>query len=114
MRRHLLVHGTHDDAIASDSSSRSWRSTFDRLDRELAHDVVLHVGHGDSIGRSALVAQRRYIDTFVEAVADCADYDIDKCRVQVVNRMRPLVSDERLLFLMELSIEPVRDVLAAR
>lgn len=94
---------------ATPSSSVGWRSRLARPGRGSRTWTAC----GRSTGRSVLTAQRRYIDTFVEVVTDCADLDPAQRRAQVVDRMRPWTHDERLLFLMELSIEPVRDALVA-
>ncbi len=108
----IAYHDMH--AYLADGHIDAWRSTLEQLDSELHDDVVLHLGHGDSAALSVLSRQRRYLDAFVEAVTRCLHLDPEERRAQVVDRMRPLARDERLLFLMELSIEPVRDVLAAQ
>ncbi len=107
----IAYHDMH--AYLADGHADAWRSTLAQLERELHDDVVLHLGHGASAGRSVLSAQRRYVDAFVEAVSRCSHLRPEERRAQVVERMRPLATDERLLFLMELSIEPVHDALAA-
>jgi hypothetical protein len=54
-----------------------------------------------------LAAQRRYIETFVAAVAEHADAIDAGDHAPVIAAMKELLPSDELLFLMELSIEPV-------
>jgi hypothetical protein len=55
--------------------------------------------------------QADYINAFVDVVQSNATVDPQQRHDAVVDRMRTLVTNDRLLFLMELSIEPVLAVL---
>jgi glyoxylase-like metal-dependent hydrolase (beta-lactamase superfamily II) len=105
----IAYHGMH--AYLADAHHEAWRSTLDRLERELPDDVVLHLGHGRRADRSVLATQRRYLDAFVDAVSECAELDPDDRHAKVADRMRALVPDQRLMFLLEVSIEPMHDAL---
>ena len=84
-----------------------------RLDRELPAEVTLHVGHGPAGGKELLASQRRYIEAFVAAVAQHADAIEAGDHAPVVDAMKELLPSDDLLFLMDLSIEPVHAVIAA-
>jgi hypothetical protein len=73
----------------------------------LPADVTLHVGHGPSGGKELLAAQRRYIETFITTVTRNADAIAAGDHTAVVDTMRTLLPSDELLFLMDLSIEPV-------
>lgn len=58
-----------------------------------------------------MTGQRRYVEAFVRAVAETLTADPDAAREAVMDQMRALVTDQRLAFLAELSVEPVRATL---
>lgn len=99
-------------AYLFDAQYRSWLESLTGLEAQLADDVTLYVGHGDPTTKSVLADQRRYIEAFLTVVGEHADDEPQLRRAAVVERMRTVVPDERLLFLMELSIEPVSAALA--
>lgn len=101
-------------AYLTDGHFAEWLRTLDRLERELGDAVTLFVGHGAPADRSALARQREYVNTFIDAVWAAADEDEQARHDAVVARMERLVADARLLFLMELSIEPVLGQLRTR
>lgn len=94
-------------AYLFDAHYRGWLASLSALEDQLADDVTLYLGHGDPAAKQVLGAQRRYIETFLTAVTEHADDEVQARQAAVVERMRAIVPDERLLFLMELSIEPV-------
>lgn len=98
-------------AYLFDAHYRDWLESLSALEDQLADDVTLYLGHGDPAEKPVLSAQRRYIETFLTAVTEHADDGVQARRVAVVDRMRAIVPDERLQFLMELSIEPVRNAI---
>ncbi|HKA96959.1 MAG TPA: hypothetical protein VKD66_11900 [Streptosporangiaceae bacterium] len=100
------------DAYLADGHYQAWLASIDRL-RDAPADAVFYAGHGAPAGRDGIAAQRAYIETFVDAVRSSLGLGADQRRGQVLARMRPLVSDRRLQFLMELSIEPVAAALRA-
>src|SRR5262245_1703159 len=100
------------DAYLADGHYQACLASIDRL-REAPADAVCYAGHGAPAGRDGIAAQRAYIETFVDAVRSSLGLGADQRRGQVLARVRPLVSDRRLQFLMELSIEPVAAALRA-
>jgi hypothetical protein len=80
---------------------------LERLDAELPRGAELHVGHGAPGGTSLVAAQRRYIEGFIDAVSAHADAVVAGDHRPVLDAMRALVPTEDLLFLTDLSIEPV-------
>lgn len=100
-------------AYLVDAHYDSWLTALTVLGDQLPDDVTLYLGHGEPAGKPILSAQRRYIELFLEAVAEHADDDQETRQEAVSDRMRAAVPDERLLFLMQLSIEPVHAALAA-
>ena len=108
----LAYNGMH--AYLADGYWEHWLATLSRLERELPDDVTLHVGHGPPGDKGLLAAQRRYIETFVAAVAEHAATIDAGDHSPVVATMQQLLPSDDLLFLMELSIEPVLAALAAQ
>lgn len=108
----VVYNGMH--AYLADGRWIEWLAALDRLGDDLAPDATLYVGHGLPTGLDALGTQRRYVEAFVDAVTAAADLDPDARHDAVVAAMRPLVPNDTLLFLMELSIEPVLAALAAQ
>jgi glyoxylase-like metal-dependent hydrolase (beta-lactamase superfamily II) len=90
----------------ADGRWREWLVTLDRLEAELPDDVTLYVGHGPPGGKGLLAAQRRYIETFVDAVEAHAEAIDHGDHSGVIDAMKRLVPTDSLLFLMDLSIEP--------
>jgi hypothetical protein len=64
------------------------------------------VGHGSPGGKDLLAAQRRYIETFVNAVEAHADAIDAGDHRDVIEAMQRLLPTDSLLVLMDLSIEP--------
>jgi glyoxylase-like metal-dependent hydrolase (beta-lactamase superfamily II) len=97
----------HMHAYLADGRWEDWLEALARLEVELPADVTLHVGHGPAGGRGLLAAQRRYIETFVTAVGQHADVIEAGDHTAVQAAVQSLVPGEDLLFLADLSIEPV-------
>jgi glyoxylase-like metal-dependent hydrolase (beta-lactamase superfamily II) len=102
----IVYNGMH--AYLADGHWERWLATLARLERELRADATLHVGHGPVAGREHLTAQRRYIETFITALDDHATAIEAGDYAPVVAAMKELLPSDELLFLLELSIEPVR------
>lgn len=98
-------------AYLADGLYGEWLDSLGRLERQLPEDATLYVGHGTPGTHALLARQRQYVEQFVAAVADAVNLDRAAREAAVVKRMRDVLPDERLLFLMELSIEPVRATL---
>jgi len=98
-------------AYLLDGHFREWLVLLEALDAEFDDETKLFVGHGESTGKSVLRRQAEYVRCFVDVVEAHADSDPTERHDAVVAQMRTLVTDDRLQFLMELSIEPVLTVL---
>lgn len=84
------------------------------LQRELASDAALYIGHGEPATPAYFGWQRAYIETFLEAV-QAADWSrLNTAKRAVVERMMRFLPTDDLQFLMELSIEPVATKLGLR
>jgi glyoxylase-like metal-dependent hydrolase (beta-lactamase superfamily II) len=94
-------------AYLADGLHAQWLESLRRLEHKLDDQATLYVGHGAPGGLDLLATQRAYIEAFVSAVADAAELDQSARHAVVSKRMREQLPDERLQFLMELSIEPV-------
>jgi glyoxylase-like metal-dependent hydrolase (beta-lactamase superfamily II) len=100
----VAYNGMH--AYLADGRWREWLVTLDRLEAELPDELTLYVGHGPPGGKDLLAAQRRYIETFVDAVEAHAEAIEHGDHSGVVEAMKRLLPTDSLLFLMDLSIEP--------
>lgn len=101
----VAYNGMH--AYLADGLWQDWLVTLGRLEAELPDDVTLHVGHGPAGSKGLLSEQRRYITAFVEAVEANADAIDDGDHQGVIDAMQVVLPSDSLLFLMELSIDPV-------
>lgn len=99
-------------AYLLDGHHEAWLATLEQLERNLPASARLHGGHGAVADTAVLRRQGDYVRTFVDTVGEFRDATEAERHDAVVARMRPMVTDERLLFLMELSIEPVLATLA--
>lgn len=106
----VAYNGMH--AYLADAHWGKWLATLTRLEAELPADVTLHVGHGPPGGRELLAAQRRYVETFVAALRQHADAVAAGDHTAVLAAVQAVVPGEDLLFLADLSIEPMLHSLA--
>ena len=106
----VAYNGMH--AYLADGQWERWLDATDRLERELPAGATLHVGHGPPGGRELLGRQRRYIETFVNAVRRHADSVSAGDHAPVLAELRSLVPSEDLLFLADLSIKPMLAAMA--
>lgn len=98
----------------SDGHHQRWLSNIARLRSELPFGVTLHPGHGEPCGVEVLGWQEVYINTFLESIR-AADWSNPEAAEQgVVTRMREFLPSDELLFLMQLSIEPIARQLEVR
>lgn len=107
----VAYNGAH--AYLAEGQWESWLRVLERLERDLPDDVTLHVGHGPPGGKELLGRQRRYIETFVSSVQRHADALAAGDHDPVLTDMRRLLPNEDLLFLLDLSIAPMRELIAA-
>ena len=98
----------------ADGYHREWLANIERAHREFPTGVTLHPGHGLPCGTEALDWQRRYIETFLEAVRGADWSDGEAARRAIVTRMREYLPTDELQFLMELSINPIAEQLGVR
>lgn len=99
-------------AYLADAHWEDWLEALTRVEAELPADVTLHVGHGPAGGRELLGDQRRYIETFVAAVRQHADAIAAGDHTAVLAAVQALVLGDDLLFLADLSVEPLLASLA--
>jgi glyoxylase-like metal-dependent hydrolase (beta-lactamase superfamily II) len=100
----VAYNGVH--AYLADGRWRDWLVTLDRLEEDLPDDITLYVGHGPPGGKDLLAGQRRYIETFVDAIEAHAEAIDHGDHSGVIKAMKRLLPTDSLLFLMDLSIEP--------
>jgi glyoxylase-like metal-dependent hydrolase (beta-lactamase superfamily II) len=84
-----------------------WLANIEKLRTQFPDDAVFHVGHGGPVGGEMWDWQRRYIETFVDAVESVDWSESEQATSTVVARMKDYEPSDELQFLMELSIEPV-------
>jgi len=91
----------------ADGFHEEWLANIELLRERFPSDAVFHIGHGGPAGPTDWDWQRRYIETFLDAV-DAADWsDPAHAHDAVVAAMKHFLPIDELQFLMELSIEPV-------
>ncbi len=101
-------------AYLLDGHFDDWLQLLARLEGAVGPRAVLHVGHGNPADKSVLARQANYVRAFVEVVSSNLERSSDERHDEVVAAMRELVSNDDLLFLLELSIEPAVAVLKGR
>ena len=101
----VAYNGMH--AYLADGQWQHWLEVIDRLAHDLPSTANLHVGHGPPGDKDLLTAQRRYIETFVEAVNRHATAVANGNHRPVLDQLRSVVTSEDLLFLADLSIAPI-------
>jgi hypothetical protein len=94
-------------ACLADGHYADWLACLDNLAGSIERDATLYVGHGEPAGVELLAAQKRYVEGFVESVQRHLASGAEERRVAVVADMKRLLPTDDLLFLMELSIDPV-------
>jgi glyoxylase-like metal-dependent hydrolase (beta-lactamase superfamily II) len=97
----------HMHAYLADGRYGEWIDTLDHLIASLPDDARLYVGHGEPGSTDLLVRQRRYVEAFVDSVRRSAELRVDERAARVTAAMQSIVPGDELLFLMQLSIEPV-------
>ena len=101
----------HKHCYLADGFHREWLANIATLRERFPEDATFHVGHGGPVGTEMWDWQQGYIETFVAAVGD-ADWTLpEQAKAAVVARMKDYEPSDELLFLMELSIEPVAEQL---
>jgi len=97
----------HKHCFLADGFHRQWLENLETLRGRFPGDAVFHIGHGGPVGPADWDWQRNYIETFLAAV-EAADWSSpESAHAAVVAEMKRFLPTDELLFLMELSIEPV-------
>ena len=97
----------HRHCYLADGFYAEWLANIETLRARFPDDAVFYIGHGGPVGRDMWDWQRRYIETFLDAVADADWTEAESAKATVVTRMKAYEPSDELQFLMELSIEPV-------
>ena len=106
----------HMHAYLADGFHERWLSNLERARRDLPGDATLLMGHGEpSADHAILDWQREYIQHFLTAVREGADRGLDggPLTERVMGEIKAFLQTEDLLFLAQLSVEPVRERLLA-
>jgi glyoxylase-like metal-dependent hydrolase (beta-lactamase superfamily II) len=97
----------HKHCFLGDGFHRQWLENIELLRDRFPGDAVFYVGHGGPVGPADWDWQRTYIETFLEAL-EAADWSSpEAAHAAVVAEMKRFLPTDDLLFLMELSVEPV-------
>jgi glyoxylase-like metal-dependent hydrolase (beta-lactamase superfamily II) len=99
----------HKHCYLADGYHQQWLANIEMLRERFPADVVFHVGHGGPVGADEFDWQRRYIETFLDAVHTADWSKPDQAHASVVARMKQYLPSDELQFLMELSIETHRN-----
>lgn len=94
----------------ADGHYEAWLRNLDRVRAMFTPEATFYVGHGDTASPALLDWQAGYIRTFLDAVEAAArtGQDADTAAQSVTDQVRAYLSGDDLLFLMQLSIEPIR------
>jgi glyoxylase-like metal-dependent hydrolase (beta-lactamase superfamily II) len=106
---------SHMHAFLADGFFDRWLINLERATRELPADATLFMGHGQPVtGHAILDWQANYIRRFLEALQSAVKHGLqgDALADAVTARMKELLPNDDLLFLMRLSVEPMRHRLA--
>jgi glyoxylase-like metal-dependent hydrolase (beta-lactamase superfamily II) len=110
-----LVYG-HMHAFLADGFFDHWLANLERAKRELPADTTLFMGHGQPVaGLEILEWQTNYIQRFVDVLRAAVERDGlqgDALADSVTADMKEFLPSDDLLFLMRLSVEPMRARLA--
>ena len=109
---------SHMHAFLADGFYDRWLANLERGRRELPADTTLFMGHGQPIaGLDVLQWQTNYIERFVDVLRAAVERDGlqgDALADAVTAAMKEFLPSDDLLFLMRLSVEPMRARLALR
>jgi glyoxylase-like metal-dependent hydrolase (beta-lactamase superfamily II) len=97
----------HKHCYLADGFYEEWLANIEKLRGRFPDDAALYVGHGGPVGHDMWDWQRRYIETFLDAVADADWSEPESAKATVATQMKFYEPSDELQFLMELSIEPV-------
>jgi glyoxylase-like metal-dependent hydrolase (beta-lactamase superfamily II) len=101
----------HVHCFLADGFYREWLANIEHLRARFPEDAMLYVGHGGPVDAGGWDWQKRYIETFLGAV-EAADWsDPEAAKAAVVQAAHDYLPAEELSFLMELSVEPIAEML---
>ena len=106
-----MVYG-HMHAFLADGFYDHWLANLERAKRELPADTMLFMGHGEPVaGHQILDWQASYIQRFIatlRAAVEREGLQGDSLADAVTSRMKTFLPGDDLLFLLRLSVEPMR------
>jgi glyoxylase-like metal-dependent hydrolase (beta-lactamase superfamily II) len=109
---------SHMHAYLADGSFDHWLANLERAKGELPADTILFMGHGQPVvGHAILEWQSNYIQCFLDVLRSAVERDGlqgDALVDHVTAAMKKFLPRDDLLFLMRLSVEPMRARLALR
>jgi glyoxylase-like metal-dependent hydrolase (beta-lactamase superfamily II) len=109
---------SHMHAFLGDGFFDHWLANLERAKRELPADTTLFMGHGQPmVGLDILQWQTNYIQRFVDILRAAVERDAlqgDALADAVTAAMKVFLPSDDLLFLMRVSVEPMRARLALR
>jgi glyoxylase-like metal-dependent hydrolase (beta-lactamase superfamily II) len=97
----------HRHCFLADGFYQQWLENIEKLPERFPSDAVFHIGHGGPASSADWDWQRRYIETFLDSVTGADWSRPEAAHATVVAEMKRFLPSDELLFLMELSIEPV-------
>jgi glyoxylase-like metal-dependent hydrolase (beta-lactamase superfamily II) len=97
----------HRHCYLADGFYQQWLENIEELRERFPGDCVFHIGHGGPASPTDWDWQRNYIETFLGAVTSADWSSPEGAHATVVAEMKRFLPSDELLFLMELSIEPV-------
>ena len=97
----------HRHCFLADGFHQQWLENIETLRERFPSDAVFHIGHGGPASSADWDWQRRYIETFLDSVTGADWSGPEAAHATVVAEMKRFLPSDELLFLMELSIEPV-------
>jgi glyoxylase-like metal-dependent hydrolase (beta-lactamase superfamily II) len=103
---------SHMHAFLADGFHDRWLVNLERSTRDLPADATLFMGHGQPVaGHAILDWQANYIRRFMEVLRSAVEHgglEGDALMDAVTAEMKAFLPKEDLLFLMQLSVEPMR------
>jgi glyoxylase-like metal-dependent hydrolase (beta-lactamase superfamily II) len=97
----------HKHCFLADGFHEQWLENIEILRERFPSDAVFHIGHGGPASPADWDWQRSYIETFLDALR-AADWSRpEQAHTEIVAEMKRFLPTDEVLFLLELSIEPV-------
>ena len=78
----------HEHCYLADGFWQEWLENIDRLERELASDATLNIGHGEPAKPALFAWQRGYIENFIDAVKKANWSNPEQSKVEVVAKAK--------------------------